>query len=153
MNMMASLATLFGIGRLKPAPGTWGSAAGLLLGWGINDLFGSVGMLLAILLGFFVGIAAANAYEQHYGRHDSPEVVIDEMVGQWVALLPLAFAGGNAWLWAGAFAAFRLFDIWKPWPISRIDRYTRGGFGVMADDMVAGLFAAVIIGLILLRSG
>lgn len=153
MRLKAQFATLFGIGHLHPAPGTWGSAAGMLAGWGINDLFGSVGLLLAILFGFSAGIMAANAHQKQTGQHDSPEVVIDELVGQWVALLPIAFAGGNGWRWLVAFCAFRLFDIWKPWPISRIDRQLQGGFGVMADDIAAGLFAAVLVGLVPAGSG
>jgi phosphatidylglycerophosphatase A len=73
-------------------------------------------------------------------------VVIDEVVGQWI---PLLIAGVNLWLYVPAFLLFRLFDIWKPWPISWLDKNVKGAFGVMIDDILAGIFAAICMSLIL----
>ncbi|MFS4438955.1 phosphatidylglycerophosphatase A [Paracoccaceae bacterium GXU_MW_L88] len=151
---MRQIATLFGIGHLKPAPGTWGSAASLILGL-IAHLIGGFPLLAlltlaATLLGFWSVAQIVGA-----GHDDPSEIVIDEMAGQLLALWPLSFglwhAGFDtsviisAWPgWVGAFLLFRLFDIWKPFPVSRADNLP-GALGVMLDDLVAGGIAALII--------
>jgi len=87
---------------------------------------------------------------------DHRSIVWDEFVGQWVALLPLLLpewmpAGHVALAWSmlAGFALFRLFDVWKPWPISWLDRQVKGGLGVMVDDLLAGVFAALLLALLL----
>ncbi len=151
--MIAKLiVTVAGIGYLKPAPGTWGSAAALPFAWVLWLIAGWPFLALAIVSGFLKGWWGTAKYIAEGDNHDPSEVVIDELVGQWIALLPIAIgashAGVSFWaLWPGiltAFIAFRLFDIWKPGPIGWADR--RGdALGVMLDDVIAGLFAAVIV--------
>ncbi len=145
---MATLARLiaggFGVGHVPRAPGTAGSLAavllgGLLLAWSLAAL--PVAALVATLVGV-VAIAAARL------EGDPGWVVIDEVAGQWVALLPLAHAGwrlatGWPWLLAG-FALFRLFDIAKPGPVGWADR-RHGAVAIMADDLIAGLLAAGLL--------
>jgi len=136
-----TLATLLGIGRAPLAPGTWASLAALPLAWGISAL-GGVALLAAwTLVAAALGIWACDIYARESGKHDPSECVIDELAGQWIACLaaPLSLPG-----YALAFVLFRLFDIWKPWPISAAER-ARGGVGVMLDDLVAGLFAAILV--------
>ena len=98
---------------------------------------------------FIVGVYVSNAWEKHVGTQDDGRIVIDEFAGMWIAMLPLTLPGfftpTNLLL---SFILFRLFDIWKPWPIGLLDKNVKGGLGVMIDDVVAGIFAAV--GLLLL---
>jgi len=135
-----NLATLGPVGRIRPAPGTWGSAAALppaaALALGGNRLL-EIGVVIACI----IGVKAAVMYEAHSGKKDASEVVIDELAGQWIALLvvPLDWR----W-WLAAFVAFRLFDILKPGPV-RLAENLPGGYGVMADDIVAGTLAAVCL--------
>ena len=140
-------ATALGAGLLKPAPGTWGSLAGIFVAVGALSTGLNGYIFLAILfLTFLAGTAAINRIEKQAGIHDAPEIVIDEVVGQWIPLIPL-FSAGNAldgptWFYLlAAFILFRGFDIIKPWPIGWIDSKITGGFGVMIDDIIAGLFA------------
>lgn len=136
-----ALATLLGIGRAPLAPGTWASLAALPLAWGISALGGVVLLAAWTLVAAALGIWACDVYVRESGKHDPSECVIDELAGQWIACLaaPLSLPG-----YALAFVLFRLFDIWKPWPISAAER-APGGFGVMLDDLVAGLFAAILV--------
>ncbi|SIQ09386.1 phosphatidylglycerophosphatase A [Paracoccus thiocyanatus] len=145
------IATFFGIGHLRPAPGTWGSAAAVVLGvaayeW-LHPMLVPAGFVLATLLGFWAmpRVLADSA------DGDPSWVVIDEVAGQWLAMcftvIPLAQRDVSIMAaWPGfvaPFLLFRLFDIWKPWLVGRADR--RGGtLGVMADDLWAGLFAGVV---------
>ena len=135
-----NLATLGPVGRIQPAAGTWGSAAALLpaaaLALGGNWLL-EIGVVIVCI----IGVKAADIYETHSGKTDASEVVIDEMAGQWIALLmvPLDWR----W-WLAAFVLFRLFDIIKPGPVRMAERLP-GGLGVMADDVVAGVLAATLL--------
>ena len=147
---MRLIATVGGIGHLRPAPGTWGSAVALVLAWAILSL-GGLWLFLAALVAIIpLGLAAAKAEMEASGDSDPDHVVVDELAGQWIALLPVAVGVhmmGRAPLdlwpgWVAAFVLFRLFDIWKPGPIGRIDR-RRDVTGVMGDDLVAGVFAAL----------
>lgn len=147
------VATVGGIGMLRPAPGTWGSAAALPLGWLLHGLGGFPLLALATLAVAALGWWAATAEERATGAHDGSEIVIDEVAGQWIALWPLSLglshAGVDPWLfpwpgWVGAFLAFRLFDIWKPGPIGWADRQP-GATGVMLDDLIAGFAAALVV--------
>ncbi|PIE07360.1 MAG: phosphatidylglycerophosphatase A [Rhodobacterales bacterium] len=140
-----------GAGLLRPAPGTWGSLAALPFVWVFHVLGGPWLLAAAILAGFFAGLWAVRGLVAEIGEEDPSEIVIDEVVGMWIALLPVSF---GAWAmgadvlalypgWIAAFLGFRLFDIWKPWLVGRADR--RGDpMGVMLDDVWAGVFAGVL---------
>lgn len=139
---VALIATWFGSGLLPKAPGTWGSLAALppalLLQW-----IGGPWMLIAGAVGAFaIGIWAAARYSAALGKGDPSEVVIDEVAAQWLVLsvLPL-----TPFAWLAGFAFFRFFDVVKPWPVSLADRNLKGGIGIMADDMVAALYAILLI--------
>ena len=137
---LAYLATLGPIGHLRPAPGTIGSAVGVVSGYMIAS-YGAGILAAATLFVTITGILAADAYNQATNREDAPEVIIDELAGQWIALiiLPLDL------LWfAAAFVLFRFFDITKIGPVGIAEQLS-GGFGVMADDIVAGLLAALCL--------
>ncbi len=139
------LAVWFGAGLSPKAPGTMGSLAALPFAWVITLHFGALGLLLASAAVFLIGIWASGAVIKRDGDPDPGEVVIDEVAGQWLALIP---AGLDPVLFAVGFFAFRLFDIWKPWPIGWADRSIKGGPGVMADDLLAGACAAAIVWLV-----
>ena len=148
MNKLAlSIATLGPIGTALPAPGTFGSFAALISGYFILSA-GWIYMAIATFIALFVGIWAASVYEAVSGKKDASEVVIDEVAGQWSVLLitPLSPIGFLA-----AFIFFRLFDITKPFPVNKAEAI-KGGMGVMADDMVAGLLAGACM-IILLQYG
>ncbi len=136
------LATWFGAGKLPVAPGTWGSLAALPLAWGLAWLGGPALLLAGAGAVLGVGIWASNRIIQASGAKDPGEIVIDEVAGQWLALVvapldPFAYAAG--------FALFRLFDIVKPWPASWIDRSMAGGAGIMLDDIIAGAYAGAAL--------
>lgn len=152
MTLSHLIATFFGVGHLRPAPGTWGSLAALPVA-GLLHLAGGpvllgIGIVVACLLGWW-----ATAREiAGKADQDPSEIVIDEVAGQWLAFLPVSIGAAHAGaaltaLWPGwitAFVLFRLFDIWKPGPIGWADR--RGGpMGVMLDDILAGLAAALCV--------
>ena len=148
--MKTMIATLFGIGHLRPAPGTWGALAALPLGLGLMWAGGPWGLVVATGAIFALGLWAAPGVMAATGDRDPEQVVIDEVAGQWIALWPLAFGAANAgasylalWPgWVAAFLLFRLFDIWKPGPVGWADR-REGALGVMLDDVIAGVFAAI----------
>lgn len=140
-SLTALLATWFGVGRIPRAPGTWGSVAALPCAWPLAYWGGWPALLVGALAIFLVGWWAAEQYERQSGRHDPKEVVIDEVAGQWLALLP---AGLDPVSMLAAFILFRLFDILKPWPVSWAEGLP-GGLGVMADDMLAGILAALLL--------
>jgi len=151
--MSRLVATVFGVGNLRPAPGTWGSAAAIPLAWGLHGLGGFPLFGAATIIVFFVGWWATAAATRGQSNHDPSEIVIDEVAGQWIALWPLSaglwFAGAAPWLfpypgWVGAFLLFRLFDIWKPGPVGWADGMNTP-LGVMLDDVIAGVFAAIIV--------
>lgn len=147
---MKWVASVGGIGFLRPAPGTWGSLAALPLAYGIT-LLGGFWLLLALsVVVFVVGLKATESLTKT-GDHDPSWIVIDEVVGQWIAIMPVAYGAGmmgvDLWrLWPGwvsGFVLFRLFDIWKPLLVGWAD--ARGdAMGVMLDDVWAGLFAAIV---------
>lgn len=152
MTLPRLLATLFGIGRLRPAPGTWGSAAAVAAGLFIDHTFGFPALVVATLAVIPLGFWAVSRATAGQPDKDPSEIVIDEVAGQWLALLFPAAAfwsrGMEGWWldawpgWVAAFLFFRLFDIWKPGPAGRADR--RGdAAGTMEDDLWAGLFAGL----------
>jgi len=135
------IASGFGAGLSPLAPGTVGSAVALLPYLWLRELplWGYLGVVLAV---FIVGVLVSRALVARLGAEDPGYIVIDEFVGQWLAL---AFAPpGWIWIFAG-FLLFRLFDVWKPWPVSWADRNVGGGFGVMLDDALAGALAAAAL--------
>ena len=148
--MMKLVATFFGVGYPKPAPGTWGSLAALPVAYGILSFGGFWFLLNVTVFVFMSGWIATQKVTQGQDDHDPSYIVIDEVVGQWIALLPLSYAAWSMEIsilvmwpgWIAAFALFRLFDIWKPGPVGWADR--RGdALGVMLDDVIAGVFAAI----------
>lgn len=140
------IATWFGAGLLKPAPGTWGSIAALPFAWGIASLYGSLGLILGAVLLFAIGVWASTIYDRKTGGHDASEIVVDEVVGVW---LTLAVIEPSVLGYALGFVLFRIFDIIKPWPIRWADRRVSGGFGVMLDDVLAAGFAAALLWLLI----
>jgi len=143
------IATGAGSGYLPIAPGTWGSAVGVLL-WLLVSRLETALYLSVIAALFVIGVFSAGAVEKIVDRPDPGIVVIDEIVGQLIAL-SLAPAHPAA-LFAG-FCLFRFFDILKPFPIDWIDSHLHGGLGIMLDDVVAGLYALLLLhaGIWLLR--
>jgi phosphatidylglycerophosphatase A len=133
-------ATWFGIGLLKPAPGTWGSLAGLLIWYFADSLHSSILIILPIFILFSWLVCSQASRDSHSKDHSA--IVIDEVAGMLVAL---SFVAHEIMAYLGAFVLFRLFDIWKPWPISWADKNIKGGFGILLDDLIAGLFAGGII--------
>jgi phosphatidylglycerophosphatase A len=150
--MMRAIATLGPIGHLRPAPGTWGSAAAVAMAWGLHAAGGFALVLAATLAVTALGWWAVRAATEGQADDDPEEIVIDEVAGQWIALWPVSLgatlAGADFWaLWPGvvtAFVAFRLFDILKPGPVGWADRQ-KGAFGVMADDLIAGWLTAMVV--------
>lgn len=136
------IATWFGCGLMKPAPGTWGTIGALPFGIFILAFGGMPALVVAVVLTCIVGYWAAERFEEQVGEHDSGAIVIDEVVGVWIALIPTALSIPYV---IAAFLLFRFFDILKPWPISWADKKLPGAFGVMADDIIAGIFAALIL--------
>ena len=140
--------TFFYSGLMRPAPGTWGSAAALIVGWGIERYLGFVPLVVACLAVTALGFYTVGLELKDRPGEDPSEIVIDEVAGLWLAML---FPAAGFWMrdmsmvWPGpiaAFLLFRLFDIWKPWLVGRADR--RGDApGVMLDDLWAGVFAGL----------
>ncbi len=152
--MTRVIATFLYSGLLRPGPGTWGTLAALPVAWALHALGGpalmAAGLAAAIVLGWW-------ATSAELARTDDPDpdwIVIDEVAGIWLALLPVSVGATYAQasilaLWPGwvtAFLAFRLFDIWKPGPVGWADRLG-GAKGVMLDDLIAGAMAAACVGL------
>lgn len=152
MSLSRLVSIGFGLGLLRPAPGTWGSAGALALGLVIDRHLGAPALVAATLAATLAGFWACAAELRDRPGADPGEIVIDEVAGQWIALAFPALAfwsrGWEGWMpypaWVAAFLFFRLFDIWKPWVIGRADR--RGDpAGVMLDDLWAGLFAGIAV--------
>lgn len=138
------IATGGGSGLLPKAPGTWGSLAALGLGWIIYASWGPLAIGLGAVAALFLGVWASERFMRRTGAHDPGAIVIDEFAGQWLALVAMPAAGGLIH-WAAAFVLFRIFDILKPWPVGLLDRRVKGGWGVMLDDVAAGLYAALAL--------
>lgn len=140
-DLATNLATLWGLGRARYAPGTVASVAALPLAWGIALFGGRVSLLVAAIAALAIGAWASEVYARETNNSDPSECVIDELAGQWIAC---AFAPLSLPAYALAFLLFRVFDIAKPWPIRRIERL-HGGIGIMFDDVAAALLAGAII--------
>lgn len=143
-SLASMLATWFGCGYLRFAPGTAGSAAGLAIGIALHTYAGFAWwhFLLLAAAGFYPAVWAAGVTARAKGIKDPGLVVIDEVLGQWIAL-----AGAHPFNWKSYFAAFllfRLFDIWKPPPVRQLEALP-GGIGINADDVMAGIYAALVL--------
>lgn len=144
-KIIDGLATLGGVGRWPRFPGTWGTVCAIPLA----VLCSKMDLMYAVVFTFLFilfSIAVCHFYEQTHAEHDSSEVVIDEVAGYLVAALAMP-----SWPWfIVAFVLFRFFDIVKPPPISTIDQKVSGGFGVVLDDVAAGMAANALIHFVLL---
>jgi len=163
-----ALAT-WGVGLIPIAPGTWGSAVGVVLYLGLGQLTErlfnfsvergldlspqqfpgilTTVLLLTILLVALAGIWAGSRAEKLLGKKDPGAVVVDEVAGQLIAFLFVPWLTTGTWSVVAGFVAFRVFDIWKPYPVRRLEGLG-GGLGIMADDMLAGFYAATAMSLL-----
>ena len=140
-NPIHLLAFGFGSGAAPKAPGTWGTLAAVLIYWPLSQL-SPEHYLLMLLVTSVMGIYICGQTARDLGVHDHGSIVWDEFVGFWITM----FAAPVGWVWvAVGFVLFRFFDIIKPWPISWIDKKITGGFGIMLDDVIAGVMAAVVL--------
>ena len=148
--MSRVIATFLFTGYLKPASGTWGSLAALPLIWALHQLGGPLAVVIGAVALFAAGLWATQQMTTELGIEDPSEIVIDEVVGQAIAILPVSIGAMGVGVdvlrlwpgWVAGFLLFRLFDIWKPWLVGWADR--RGDpLGVMLDDVIAGVLAAI----------
>ncbi|WP_435228981.1 phosphatidylglycerophosphatase A [Pseudopelagicola sp. nBUS_20] len=148
--MSKIIATVFYVGYLRPAPGTWGSGVGVLGALALHYLGGFPTLLVATIFVFFLGWWATARVTKGQEDHDPSEIVIDEVAGQWITLLVVSY---GAWQididplrlypgWIAGFILFRYFDITKPLLVGWADR-RQDALGVMLDDVFAGVFAAI----------
>jgi phosphatidylglycerophosphatase A len=144
------IATWFGCGRLPWVPGTWGSLAALPFAAFIMWVGGPWALGIAAAAMFVVGVWASHTYARRLGVDDPGSVVVDEVAAQWMVLVPAAL---DMRLYLIGFVLFRTFDIAKTWPANWIDRRVKGGLGIMADDLVAALYAGAVVFVLSFWSG
>lgn len=133
-----------GVAGLAPkAPGTWGTAVGCLLAPFLFFPLPFIWRCIVLVAIFVAGGIAASRAEKILGQKDPGQVVIDELAGVWLVFLP--YAKATFWLILFGFIFFRIFDIFKPWPIKASENWLPDGFGVMIDDIVAGLWALLCV--------
>ncbi|HZW60450.1 MAG TPA: phosphatidylglycerophosphatase A [Woeseiaceae bacterium] len=135
------LAFGFGSGLAPRAPGTAGSLMGVLCGWCVLPLGPGWRIAIGVAL-VAAGVWLCGESARRIGVHDHPGIVWDEIAGMYLVLL--VTPAGAGW-WLLAFAMFRLFDIWKPWPIRDLDHRLAGGAGIMLDDIAAAFYAALVL--------
>ncbi len=134
-----------GSGLVPKAPGTMGSLAILLL-YPVWLWLGFMPSLIAMIIMSIVGIYICGRTADIMQVHDDGRIVWDEFAGQSITLLPLIYLANLAWWWIlPAFILFRLFDVWKPFPIGWADQHVSGGLGIMLDDLIAGLMAMLVL--------
>jgi len=143
-QLIMALATGLYVGNIHKAPGTWGSLAALLPWFFIKDL-PLLTYLLILLLLFVVGFFVSGSAEKIIDSPDAGCIVIDEILGMFITLM-LAPAHPVAWILG--FVLFRIFDIWKPFPVSWFDQNIHGGIGIMMDDVIAGIYALLSLQLL-----
>jgi len=136
------IATVCGIGEAKPAPGTLASFAALPVAALTTALGGHLALMILTASVFGIGLAAASHHAKKLGLADPGEIVIDEVIGQWIALL---VAPVDPYAYGLAFIFFRLFDIYKPGPVGWADREVKGGLGIMLDDVLAGAMSGMVV--------
>jgi phosphatidylglycerophosphatase A len=144
------LGTWFGAGLLPVVPGTWGSLAALPCAWVIRGLSGIVGLTIAATVVFAVGCWATGTIAKASGMKDPGAMVIDEVAAQWLVPLPAPL---DPLSYAAAFLLFRVFDIWKPWPVRWADHRVHGGLGIMLDDLLAAVYAVLVFLILLVTVG
>ena len=134
---------LYGLnsGLLPKAPGTWGSIVGAIIGYIILLYLPQSTLFLLSILITLIAVKEINIYEAKTGIHDDKRIVIDEIAGMWIAM---SLAGGSIVATIFSFIYFRILDIKKPSIIGKIDEKVDGGWGVMGDDLVAGIFAGIM---------
>ncbi|MFT5888368.1 MAG: phosphatidylglycerophosphatase A [Zhongshania sp.] len=147
-NPIHLLSVGFGSGLAKKAPGTFGTLAALPF-WYALQFLSPVYYIVVLIAAFALGVYLCGATAKALGVHDHGGIVWDEFVGLWIALFMVPM---NIYWIALGFALFRLFDIWKPWPIRVLDAKVHGGFGIMIDDVVAGVYAYLVLQLIFVLS-
>lgn len=140
-NFAKIIASMFYVGKLPIAPGTWGSLAAFVIWLLIIPHISSYTLIVLILVLFGFGVIISSHLENTIDEKDPSIIVIDEWVGQWIALLflPKSIIWGTI-----AFLLFRLFDIWKPFPANKLDKLN-GGWGIMLDDVMAGIYSLLIV--------
>jgi len=139
----------FGAGKVPVAPGTFGTLVAVPIYLSLRET-GIVAYALTVAAMFVAGVWLCDVTERDLEAHDAPSIVWDEIVGYLVTM----FAAPVGWIWVVAgFALFRLFDIAKPFPIRVADRRVRGGFGVMLDDLLAGVYAWIVLNVAVVLSG
>ena len=143
-SLLLQIAIFFGAGKSPKAPGTVGTLATIPLWFALSQLGPFVYMAVTFLL-VFVGVAAANAYEAISQKHDSKEIVIDEVVGFLITMTWLPVTWQSLLI---GFVVFRFLDIVKPPPIRQLDQKVKGGFGVMVDDIAAGIIGSIFMQLL-----
>ena len=160
MTLQKLFLTFGGSGLSPKAPGTVGTLASLPVGLAILYYLGIDALFLVTLAITIIGIFEINKYEKETGIHDHQQIVIDEAAGMWLSLM-IAYSTATTMTYPYAeilaivfsFAAFRLFDIWKPSTIGWIDRELKGGMGVMLDDILAGIAGGLLSAVILMGIG
>ena len=144
MNLRKFFLTVGFSGLSPKAPGTVGSFVSLIIGLFLLEFLHVSTLFLLALLITVIAIKQIDIYEKEVGMHDGKEIVIDELAGMWIALSICGINSENIIIMAVlSFVFFRLFDIWKPSFIGKIDRDVKGGLGVMGDDVVAGIAAGI----------
>ncbi len=142
------LAMGLGSGAAPKAPGTFGTLAAVALYWPLS-LLPFTPYLVVVIVAGIVGVYLCGKTARDWQVHDHGAIVWDEFVGFWITMIAIPVT----WYWVLAgFLLFRLFDIWKPWPIRYCDRHVHGGFGIMLDDVIAGVFAWVCLALLVCAS-
>ena len=134
---------LYGLysGLLPKAPGTWGSIVGAIFGYIILMFLPQSTLFLLAIFISVIAVKEINKYEEETGIHDDKRIVIDEIAGMWITM---SLAGGSVVATIFSFIFFRILDIKKPSIIGKIDKKVKGGWGVMGDDLVAGIFAGIL---------
>ncbi len=145
MDLIKVLATFFYVGKAPKAPGTFGTLATVPLWFFLAYYFHVVWYMVIVFIILIAGIYICEAYENIMQKHDSKEIVIDEVVGYLITMTWLPLTWQSAVL---GFILFRFFDILKPPPIRQLDQKVKGGVGVMIDDVAAGVIANIIMQLI-----
>lgn len=144
-NIVHLLACGFGSGLAKKAPGTWGTVVAMILWWPLSYL-SLPAYIVMLSVATIIGVWLCDKTARDLQIHDHPAIVWDEFCGYWLTML----LAPQSIVWAVyGFVLFRIFDIWKPWPIRWADKYIRGGAGIMIDDLIAGIFAGVVLQLTL----
>ena len=140
-NPVHLLAVGFGSGLAPWAPGTFGTLAAVPLFWLLNSL-GPLTYLSFLVVGTLLGVWLCGRTARDLHVHDDPRIVWDEIMGYLLAMV----AAPAGWVWPLlGFVLFRLFDIWKPWPVGALERGVPGAFGVMVDDLAAGAMALAVL--------